>query len=209
METLRETPSAAHAFPISASMSIIEAIQSRRAVREYLPTPVDRETIQALLQAAVAAPTAMHEEPWTFGIIQNAAMLKDLSDDIFDQLKAVPPKAPASPIPSTWINKNVDAFHGARTLIVIYSRLPGRFVTADCWLAAENLMLMARALDLGSCVIGMAVDALNDTKWRTRLGVASDCVAVAPIIIGDPAASPGTPQRNAPQIAFWAAQNGG
>ena len=52
-------------------------------------------------------------------------------------------------------------FYGAGTLIVIYGRSKGPLVTADCWLAAENLMLAACALGLGTCVIGAAVDAFN------------------------------------------------
>jgi len=43
-----------------------------------LLTSVDRETITYLLDAAVHAPTAVHEEPWSFVIIQDTQLLKTL-----------------------------------------------------------------------------------------------------------------------------------
>jgi nitroreductase len=82
---------------------------------------------------------------------------------------------------------------------------PGRFVVADCWLAAENLMLTACALGLGSCVIGLAVDALNDDRMRRLLGLPPDFNAIAPIVVGtpaDPARQRPTP-RKPPRIVLW------
>jgi len=48
-----------------------------------------------------------------------------------------------------------SVFYDASTLIVIGARHPDPFAIADCWLAAENLMLAACALRLGSCCIGV------------------------------------------------------
>lgn len=57
--------------PISVnSINVVDAIYNRRAVRDYLPQKVDKETINSLLDAAVHAPTALHEEPWMFFIMQ-------------------------------------------------------------------------------------------------------------------------------------------
>ena len=42
------------------------------------------------------------------------------------------------------VNKpDFHVFYNAGTLIVIYGKFQGPFVVADCWLAAENLMLAA------------------------------------------------------------------
>ncbi len=59
---------------------ILRAIQARHSIRAYSPTPLDSATIQILLDAAVRASTAMHEEPWAFVVIQNKQILKQLSD---------------------------------------------------------------------------------------------------------------------------------
>lgn len=61
-------------------MSVFEAILARRSVRSYAAHDLHRSTIKTLLEAAVRAPTAVHEEPGTFVVIQDKAALKRLSD---------------------------------------------------------------------------------------------------------------------------------
>ena len=57
----------------------LDLIFLRRSVRAYTSKKLDRETIESLLRAAVVAPTAMHQEPWRFVIIQDQALLKKIS----------------------------------------------------------------------------------------------------------------------------------
>ncbi|MGZ8270826.1 MAG: nitroreductase family protein, partial [Methylophilus sp.] len=52
-------------------ISIFEAILSRRSVRRYKARQIGQETIRILLEAAVRAPTAAHQEPWGFVVIQD------------------------------------------------------------------------------------------------------------------------------------------
>ena len=59
-----------------APPNIMDAINHRRSVRSYLPQKLDRGIIRTLLAAAVRAPTAVHEEPWAFVILQDANALK-------------------------------------------------------------------------------------------------------------------------------------
>lgn len=47
-------------------------------------------------------------------------------------------------------------------------------MVADCWLAAENLMLSACALGLGTCCIGSAIPALNSPEAKSELGISAD-----------------------------------
>ncbi len=62
-------------------MSVLDAIHERRSVRAYSPQRLDQATVRRkLLDAAVWAPTAVHEEPWAFDIVQDVAALKSLSD---------------------------------------------------------------------------------------------------------------------------------
>ena len=61
-------------------MTVFETILARRSVRRYKARKVDRTTINILLEAAVRAPTAIHQEPWAFVIIQDPQLLRSLSD---------------------------------------------------------------------------------------------------------------------------------
>ena len=96
-----------------------------------------------------------------------------------------------------------NAFYNATTLIIIYGKPLGVFVEADCWPAAQNLMLTAFSNGLGTCVIGLAVTALNTPKWKKELGIAADMTAFAPIIVGVPASENPPTARRPPEILIW------
>jgi len=162
-----------------------EAIFERSSVRNYTGVRLSEEALQELLAAAVRAPTAMHEEPWQFVIVQDPATLNRLSDlakRLFtaELARLHPERAAKSP----FTQRDFNVFYDAGTLIVICARAPGPFAAADCWLAAENLMLTAQAMGFGSCVIGSAVSALNTPEVKRELGIPATSTAVAPIIVG-------------------------
>jgi len=188
------------------SISVLDAINQRHSVRSFTPQKLDRDTIHKLLAAAVRAPTAVHEEPWAFVIVQDAELLKRISDrakplfleemhrahldrggrrlDIFGQAE-------------------FNIFHDAGTLIVVCGRGAGPFVAADCWLAAENLMLAAHAMGLGTCVIGSALQALDLPEVKAEVGIPAEYSAIAPIIVGVPAGEGAPSARKAPHVLVW------
>jgi nitroreductase len=185
---------------------ILKAIHSRHSVRAYAPVPLDEATVQALLDAAVHAPTAMHEEPWAFVVVQNKLLLKQLSDQakpLFVEEVRHRNSHGASHSFEHFTKPDFDIFYGAGTLIVICAKPVSPFVPADCWLAAENLMLAASAAGLGSCVIGSAVAALNIRKVKAELGIPDEYNAIAPIIVGVPAADIAATSRKAPIVLAW------
>ena len=96
-----------------------------------------------------------------------------------------------------------NIFYDAGTLIVIGADHAGTYTDADCWLAAQNLMLAARAMGLGTCPIGFAVGVLNTPEVKRELGLAPEGRAVAPIIVGVPAADPPAVPRSAPRVVCW------
>jgi nitroreductase len=86
---------------------------------------------------------------------------------------------------------------------VICGKPLGPFVVADCWLAAENLMLAACAAGLGTCPIGLAVETLNTPQWKRELGVPPEMTAIVPIIVGLPAGQTPPVPRKPPEILCW------
>jgi nitroreductase len=191
----------------------LDTIYHRRAVRSYRPDKLDESTIRTLLEAAVQAPTAMHTEPWAFVVVQNTALLARLSQRAKvlaqeeatkhrDLLKA-PGVSAASDHLALLTNPDFNIFYDAGTLIVICGRPLGTFVTADCWLAAENLMLAACAMGLGTCCIGFAVPVLNAPDVKRELGIPADVTAVAPIIVGVPKGTTPAVPRKAPEVLRW------
>jgi len=187
-------------------MSVMDAIYHRRAVRNYIPRTIARAVIRKLLDAAVHAPTAMHEEPWSFAVIQDKALLSRLSDSAKERVRSEAQGSDSHHAKHSL--ELVDApdfhvFYNAGTLIVIYSKFQGPFVVADCWLAAENLMLAACAKGLGTCVIGFAVSALNSPEWKAALKIPAKMTAIAPIIVGVPVGATPPVPRKQPKIIIW------
>jgi nitroreductase len=169
--------------------SILKNIYARHSVRAYAQTPVDNATIQILLDAAVHAPTAMHEEPWAFVVVQAPALLQrvsDLAKPIFAEDVRYRNAHGTGHSFEHFTRADFNIFYNANTLIVICAKPSGPFIVADCWLAAENLMLAAQAIGLGSCVIGSAVAALNIHKMKSTLGIPDEYSAIAPIVVGIP-----------------------
>jgi nitroreductase len=60
-------------------MKINEAIFGRRSVREYTSQEVDEQTIRGLIEAAVHAPSAVNQQPWTFTVVCDKDVLDRIS----------------------------------------------------------------------------------------------------------------------------------
>jgi nitroreductase len=167
---------------------------------------VDRATVLALLQAAVRAPTAVHAEPWAFVVVQDTTALKRLSDRAKPLFLEEAHRAhldPGGHMLDVFASQEFNIFYDAGTLVVICAKPMGPFVAADCWLAAENLMLAACAMGLGTCVIGSAVPALNTPAVKAELGIPAEYSAVAPIIVGRPSGETRPTARREPEILAW------
>ncbi len=186
-------------------MSALDVINTRCSVRRYTPAKLDRATVQALLDAAVRAPTAIHAEPWAFAVVRDMKLLRQISDVAKDIVvkKGLQEPNDTSRLLEMVRQPEFNIFYDASSLIVICGNLASPFAVADCWLAAENLMLAACALGLGTCVIGFAVDALNTPELKTRLGIPAEMTAVAPIIVGVPADATAASPRKPAQVLAW------
>jgi nitroreductase len=114
-----------------------------------------------------------------------------------------PPGAAGDGIASPLADPGFNIFYDAGTLVVICAAPKNEFVAADCWLAAENLMLAACAAGMGTCCIGFAVPVLNAPDVKTELGIPADVRAIVPIIVGVPRGEALPVPRKAPVILKW------
>lgn len=70
-----------------AGAAVDEALRSRRSVRAFLPTPVPRETVEAILEVAARAPSGTNTQPWQVHVLTGApksalsAAIKAAHDD--------------------------------------------------------------------------------------------------------------------------------
>lgn len=184
-------------------MSVFEAILARRSVRSYTEDPVDGAVLQTLLEAAVRAPTSMQQEPWAFIQVQDRRLLGEISENAkplyLSELRHFRISMPKQSLES-FADPQFNIFHGAGTLVVICASSLNPMAVADCWLAAQNLMLAACAMKLGTCVVGMALPALNMATFKAQLGIPERYAAIAPIAIGHPLGETQPTSRRRPMV---------
>lgn len=184
-------------------MNVLQAIRERRAVRDYASEPVSADMIYQLISSASWAPSAMNEQPCHFTVITD----EDLLDEISVKAKAWLLKnmwsMPRSALFRDLLNdEKFHLFYHAPALILISAPSWGQWVTEDCTLAAQNMMLTATSLGLGSCWIGFAQGWLNTPQARDLLNLSAQNLCVAPIVIGHPKAVLPPVPRKAPLITW-------
>lgn len=180
-------------------MDLSHAIAARRAVRDYTDTPVARETVHALIDAAVLAPSARNRQPWSFAVLLDAHRIDGCAEDakewlLENQLEQLGDMAKVLREPG------FSLFYRAPALVIILARDSTMQSAEDCCLAAQNLMLAARERHLGTCWIGLARPWLNLAATKAALGLPAQYQVVAPIIVGHPKKWPEAHGRNPPEI---------
>jgi len=184
-------------------MDLNNAIAGRRSVRDYTSQGVDEKVIANLIDSAVHAPSAVNEQPWTFTVVRDQSVLDRLSQEAKSHmLSTTPAGGHSGHFASLLSDPNFHIFYRAPVLILISAIAQGPWIVEDCALAAENLMLAAYAVRLGTCWIGFAQSFLNTSDGKKALGLPATWVAVAPIIVGHPKAAPPPVPRKEPEIRW-------
>ena len=118
--------------------SILETIFQRRSIRKYSDQPVEPEKLDLLLQAAMAAPSAMNCQPWEFVVVTDPEKLALFRKRLIFGNR----NAPAAIVVCG--NPRLSANPTARL-----------FWVQDCSAAAENILLAAVGMGLGAVWVGV------------------------------------------------------
>lgn len=184
-------------------MDLNEAIYTRRSVREFAAKAVDESTLRRLIDAAVQAPSAVNQQPWSFCVVRDKAVLAEISRQAKAYMLSTTPTGLLSHhFQEILSDTTFDIFYHAPALIVISSVVDSPWKVENCALAAQNLMLTARAAGLGTCWIGFAETWLRTPAGKAMLGLPENYAPVAPIIVGHPKTEPPPVPRNAPEIRW-------
>ena len=166
---------------MSEAMRVIKA---RRSVRAFLPGQIKDEELKAILEAGVHAPSGQNTQPWFFTVLQNQGLIDKVNDWIIDEAKYVQnPKA--REIAAT---PNAAIFRKAPTVIIVSGDKADPLVREDCSCAAQNMMLAAEAVGLGSCWICYVGYLANreslETTYRAELKIPVGYVPFFGLTIG-------------------------
>lgn len=186
-----------------ANNPVLEAIKSRRAIRSYEDKPVPESAVETMLEAATYAPSAINIQPWKFTIVTSKAEMKRLSDIAKPMLLRMLPDAGNAALSALRKSLNdplYNIFYDAPLLIFV-AGVKGRYDVYDSSMAAQNMMLAAYSLGIGSCWIGTAATLANEPKIKEELGIPEDHQVHAAIIFGYPKNGfPQAPPKHPPQI---------
>jgi nitroreductase len=180
-------------------MNILQAIRERRAVRDFTSQPVSQASLRQLISAASWAPSAMNAQPWHFTVVTDRAILDEISTRAKGWMLAnMPDLRQTGHFRDLLSDPGFHLFYRAPALVVISVAANLQWATEDCALAAQNLMLAAVEMGLGTCWIGFAQGWLTSPEGRELLNLAPDKVVVAPVVVGYPK----TPQAMVPRKAI-------
>ncbi len=159
-------------------MDVLEVIKERRSVRSYKEDPVPDELIEKILDAAKWAPSGGNIQPWRFIVVKNRILL--------DLLKKVSPGYLGNaPLAIVICSDREHSFKVGGPLAKEYLTI------ADCSMAAANITLAARALELGTCVI----KSFSHNAVKELLSIPNEVEPELIVIVGYPAETPKPPPR--------------
>lgn len=144
----------------------LDVIKARRSIREFASHPVSDEHVRALMEAAMAAPSASDRRPWEFVIVREAAARQALSDV------------------HAWSRM---AAHAPVVIAVCGQPGTSRHWVEDCAAATANLLLAATALDLGAVWVALYPEAERQDKVRRILRIPDHAEPFCLVPVGYPA----------------------
>lgn len=184
-------------------MNIHDAIYGRRAIRDFTEAAPGRTDIEAVIDAAIQAPSGVNRQPWAFVVTMGRPTLARFSG--LAKAHLLPSIAKDSPLHGFrehLEDETFNIFYNAPVLVVISATDKDLMSLKDCCLAAQNVMLAALDRGLGSCWIGFSEAWLGTPEGKAQLGIPEKHIPVAPIILGRPATMPPAPARRAAEIRW-------
>lgn len=174
-------------------MELWETIKHRRAIRRFAPKQIEEEALRQILEAGLYAPSAGGRQGVLFAVCQDQQVNQKLGK--IKRANSQPRMASGNNCvsreqPSIADDpKLANAFYDAPTVITMFAPKNFLFAAEDCAVAAENMMLAADALGIGSCYIGQGWTAFADPYGQEILkqwDIRTDYYAVMQLLLGYP-----------------------
>ncbi len=153
----------------------LETIMTRTSIRAYTDRAISADTVELMLRAGMAAPTAVNAQPWHFVVVNDRAKLDELAGT----------------------NRHGDMLRQAPLAIVVCGDMekamegPAQdFWIQDCSAATENILLAAHALGLGAVWTGCYPIDERVAQVNEALNLPETIVPLCVIVIGHPAENP-------------------
>jgi nitroreductase len=157
----------------------IEVLRSRRSIRTYAAQPVERQTIEEIVDCARLAPTSMNDQPWDF------VVLTDRED-----LARIPT-----------LLGHAEFVANAAFAVLVLARASD-YAVEDCSAATENLLIAATAHGIGSCWVAGTKQAYGPSVVEA-FGAPPERQLIAIVSFGYPAEEPRMEKRALADVLHW------
>jgi nitroreductase len=163
-------------------MELFDVIDTRRSVRKFLDKPVEDEKLQGVLEAVRMSPSWANFQCWSLVVVKKKDVKAKISALSYVESVFAPIGYKANP--------SMKALADAPVVIVLCAdpKKSGtlwnqQYYLVDSGLAAENMMLAARGLGLGSVFVGI----YDEDKLKELLNVPEGIRIVGLFPLGYPA----------------------
>ena len=129
---------------------VVKTIMERRSIRKYKPQPVEREKMDLILQCGINAPNGQNKQSWEVRVVDSPELLEAMKEAIAKSHPGMNPEMAKG------------CFRGAPTMVFIARDKSYDFSPYDCGLLAENMVLSAWSMGVGSICLGSPVRFLTD-----------------------------------------------
>jgi nitroreductase len=151
----------------------LQPLFNRRSIRSYTDEPVDDSTIHDILEAAMAAPSAVAKDPAHFYIVRDQTVRDEIADALPNgqMLRSAPV--------GIVIVGDIDIAHDNSL----------SYMLQDCSAAIENLLLAVSMLELGACWLGVHPREDRIKRLQEIFNLPENMIPIAAVAIGHPAQS--------------------
>ena len=176
------------------SDAVIENIMARRSIRKYKNIPVGRDTMNVILECGINAPNGQNRQSWEVRVVDSPALMDEIKEAMAQGHPDMEPKAVKG------------CFRDAPVMVFIARDPSYDFSAYDCGLLAENMMLSAWSLGVGSICLGSPVRFLTDNDAcrpvLEKLGFSAGYELCLCVGFGYADEAPAAKQRNPEKVKF-------
>ena len=130
----------------------IQDLTTRRSVKRYQPTQINRADLEKILKAGMNAPSGMGRQSAVMVVVQEPDTVKQLSR-----------------MNAEVMGVHTDPFYGAPTVIIVFADKEVPTYKEDGSLVMGNLLNAAHALGLGSCWIHRAKEVFDSAEGKALM----------------------------------------
>lgn len=146
----------------------LEVIFSRRSIRKYTDQVVTESEIRDILEAGMAAPSAVCKDPWRFVVVTDKETRREISNCL----------------------PNGKMLANASVGIVVCGALEEAhaselsYLLQDCTASIQNMLIAVNKIELGACWLGVHPREDRILKIREILGIPDKIIPLSILSIG-------------------------